>query len=106
SMIRLKCPKCKKKIALDDSRAGDVGKCPDCGQRFRIPGEQEDSSPYDLQQEPEPSPPPEILSRPPDEDNDELDPATYSFDKEYSRQRKKRLKEHQKPAVRQNIIFV
>jgi hypothetical protein len=37
-MIRVQCPKCDKKLALDDSKAGGVGACPACGQRFRVPG--------------------------------------------------------------------
>ncbi len=37
-MIRMKCPKCEKKLAVDDSKAGGVAACPECGQRFRIPG--------------------------------------------------------------------
>jgi hypothetical protein len=37
-MIRLKCPKCEKKLGVDDSKAGGVATCPDCGQKFRIPG--------------------------------------------------------------------
>jgi hypothetical protein len=38
SMIRLQCPKCEKKLGVDDSKAGGVGVCPECGQKFRIPG--------------------------------------------------------------------
>jgi len=37
-MIRVKCPKCEKTLSVDDSKAGGVGSCPACGQRFRIPG--------------------------------------------------------------------
>jgi len=37
-MIRVKCPKCEKTLSIDDSKAGGVGSCPGCGQKFRIPG--------------------------------------------------------------------
>jgi hypothetical protein len=37
-MIRLQCPKCETKLGVDDSKAGGVAVCPDCGQKFRIPG--------------------------------------------------------------------
>ena len=38
AMIRLQCPKCETKLGVDDSKAGGVAVCPDCGQKFRIPG--------------------------------------------------------------------
>jgi hypothetical protein len=37
-MIRFKCPKCQKKLQADDSKAGSAATCPECGQKFRIPG--------------------------------------------------------------------
>ncbi|HMC88689.1 MAG TPA: hypothetical protein VKI17_04035 [Gemmataceae bacterium] len=37
-MIRMQCPKCEKKLGVSDSLAGGVGTCPECGQKFRIPG--------------------------------------------------------------------
>jgi hypothetical protein len=37
-MIRIKCPKCEKNLAVDDSKAGGIAVCPGCKQRFRIPG--------------------------------------------------------------------
>jgi uncharacterized Zn finger protein (UPF0148 family) len=36
-MIRLKCPKCSFALALEDSKAGQVGLCTECGAKFRIP---------------------------------------------------------------------
>ena len=36
-MIRLKCPKCATVLSLDDAEAGQVGKCTDCGDKFRVP---------------------------------------------------------------------
>jgi hypothetical protein len=36
-MIRVSCPKCQKKLGLDDSKAGGVGVCPGCGAKFRVP---------------------------------------------------------------------
>ena len=36
-MIRLKCPKCSEILSLDDSEAGQVAKCTDCGAKFRVP---------------------------------------------------------------------
>lgn len=36
-MIRVKCPKCAKGLTVDDAKAGAIGKCPACGERFRIP---------------------------------------------------------------------
>jgi hypothetical protein len=44
-MIRLKCPKCEKRLAIDDSKAGGVGACPACGQKFRVPGAGKTSAP-------------------------------------------------------------
>src|SRR5579863_7892210 len=38
SMIRVICPKCEKRLSVSDSQAGGVGNCPECGQKFRIPG--------------------------------------------------------------------
>jgi DNA-directed RNA polymerase subunit RPC12/RpoP len=37
-MIRLSCPMCGKKLAVDESRAGTVGACPECRHKIRIPG--------------------------------------------------------------------
>jgi hypothetical protein len=37
-MIRMQCPKCEKKLGVNDSLAGSVGTCPECGQKFRVPG--------------------------------------------------------------------
>jgi len=37
-MIRMQCPKCEKKLGVNESLAGGVGTCPECGQKFRIPG--------------------------------------------------------------------
>jgi hypothetical protein len=36
-MIRIRCPKCSERLALDDADAGRVGECPECTSRFRIP---------------------------------------------------------------------
>jgi hypothetical protein len=36
-MIRFECPKCNKKLAVKESRAGGVGVCPECKGKFRIP---------------------------------------------------------------------
>src|SRR5262245_12900095 len=44
-MIRVKCPKCEKRLGIDESKAGGVAACPDCGQRFRIPGSPVKGSP-------------------------------------------------------------
>jgi len=38
-MIRLSCPMCGKKLAVDDARAGALGTCPGCRHKIRIPGE-------------------------------------------------------------------
>jgi hypothetical protein len=37
-MIRVQCPKCEKKLGVNDALAGGVATCPECGQKFRIPG--------------------------------------------------------------------
>jgi hypothetical protein len=37
-MIRIRCPKCRRQINLDDFRAGHVGRCLQCRQKFRVPG--------------------------------------------------------------------
>jgi hypothetical protein len=36
-MIRLACPSCAKKLAVEDSTAGSVCKCPACANKFRVP---------------------------------------------------------------------
>jgi hypothetical protein len=36
-MIRIKCPKCAAPLALEDSSAGGVGECTECGAKFRVP---------------------------------------------------------------------
>jgi uncharacterized Zn finger protein (UPF0148 family) len=36
-MIRLACPKCKERLVLDDETRGQIGQCPECNTRFRIP---------------------------------------------------------------------
>lgn len=41
-MIRIQCPGCEKLLRVDDSRAGLVGACPACKQKFRIPGRRAD----------------------------------------------------------------
>jgi hypothetical protein len=149
-MIRVKCPNCELKLSLEDSKAGGVGSCPDCGQRFRIPNAgaeaapkprenparrtppqerptraaeaaarpapqpprrpgdswmYEDSSPYAVKDEPDPEPPKE-LRRVSEDPDDDLDPATYSFDKDYARQRKKRLREQQLEERRRAVSFI
>jgi hypothetical protein len=44
-MIYLECPRCSKRIAEQDDRAGGVGQCPACSQKFRIPGALEADAP-------------------------------------------------------------
>jgi hypothetical protein len=36
-MIRLACPNCSKKLAVDDGSAGTICKCPACNTKFRVP---------------------------------------------------------------------
>jgi len=36
-VIRLACPSCSKKLAVEDSSAGSVCKCPSCANKFRVP---------------------------------------------------------------------
>jgi len=36
-MIRIACPKCSERLVLDDETCGQVGECPECNARFRIP---------------------------------------------------------------------
>lgn len=123
-MIRVKCPKCGKLLGVDDSRAGGMGACPACGQKFRIPGgkgpvavkppaapktkparppaalpkkkkieEEEDTSPYAMEQAPA-SPEPQRRPRVEDEDeedeDEEEDEGLLSFEKEYARKKRKR----------------
>jgi hypothetical protein len=38
-MIHLRCPKCKRMMSLDDSKAGKVGRCLKCNQKFRVPSD-------------------------------------------------------------------
>ncbi len=42
-MIRILCPKCKRQIDLEDFRAGHVGRCLQCQQKFRVPGARRDA---------------------------------------------------------------
>ncbi len=50
-VIRFECEHCGKVLSVQDSRAGAVGTCPGCKERFRVPGErQPEASP------PRPSP--------------------------------------------------
>lgn len=36
-MIRFRCPQCNKAISVDDSAAGQSGKCPDCDELIKVP---------------------------------------------------------------------
>src|SRR5579883_109775 len=36
-MIKLACPSCTKQLAVEDSTAGSVCKCPACASKFRVP---------------------------------------------------------------------
>jgi hypothetical protein len=38
-MIQLRCPACKRVMSVDDSKAGKVGRCLQCNQKFRVPGD-------------------------------------------------------------------
>jgi hypothetical protein len=38
-VIHLRCPKCKRIMSLDDSKAGKVGRCLQCNQKFRVPSD-------------------------------------------------------------------
>ena len=149
-MILVKCPKCERKLSVQDSKAGGVAACPDCGQRFRIrdpetppspkptadrargsskkrparaeqpasrpvpqrprrPEDEwlyEDSSPYEVKDEPEAAATPPMEFRSLSSGDDDLDPSTYSFDKEYAKQRKKRQKELKKEGVRRTVLFL
>jgi len=42
-MIRILCPRCKRQIDLEDFRAGHVGRCLQCRQKFRVPGTRHDA---------------------------------------------------------------
>jgi hypothetical protein len=44
-MIRLSCPSCSKKLAVDDASAGTVFMCPACNNKFRVPATSTDSTP-------------------------------------------------------------
>jgi uncharacterized Zn finger protein (UPF0148 family) len=37
AMIRLACPSCSKKLAVEDASAGTICKCPTCDNKFRVP---------------------------------------------------------------------
>src|SRR5437868_2981559 len=47
AMIELLCPKCKRLMTVDASKAGKIGRCLKCNQKFRVPS--------DLSHEEEPS---------------------------------------------------
>jgi hypothetical protein len=44
-MIYVRCPGCGKRLGLEDSAAGSVGECPECGQQFRIPQKRAEAPP-------------------------------------------------------------
>ena len=45
-MIAFKCPKCRKVMKAEESKAGSVATCPGCGVKFRIPvGKTDPASP-------------------------------------------------------------
>jgi ribosomal protein L37AE/L43A len=38
-MIHLECPGCRETVAVEDRQAGKSAACPNCGTKFRVPGE-------------------------------------------------------------------
>jgi hypothetical protein len=125
-------------MSVEDSKAGSIGTCPECGQKFKIPGtspaanqpkskpvnakapgkqpaakgapakppvpprpsrpkydwEEEDSSPYDVAEQDEPTEAAKLVARD-------------SFrDKEYERLRKKKERELQLEDRKQNVAFL
>src|SRR5438105_1836157 len=38
-MIELLCPRCKRLMTVDESKAGKVGRCLKCNQKFRVPSD-------------------------------------------------------------------
>jgi uncharacterized protein YbaR (Trm112 family) len=80
-MIRLACPKCKKKLGVQEALAGRVAVCPQCRSKFRVP-QQERTTEAATEEavtalpKREPAPPPK-KSRPPapESDDDSEEPA-------------------------------
>ena len=93
-MIRVRCPKCRKMLGLDDSAAGAMGQCPACETTFRIPSAGTDES----------KPPraaPTVLE-PADDDDDEIsdaqpveEPVEWGRDAPRERKRKRRRRRSQ-----------
>src|SRR5262245_5777027 len=55
-MIHLRCPGCKRVMTVDDSKAGKIGRCLQCNQKFQVPA--------NIPQPPERSPRQSVSSRP------------------------------------------
>jgi hypothetical protein len=97
-MIRFRCPKCAKKLGVDDSRLGEVVICPGCQGRLRIPvrknGEEPGQAVYKISRptgEEEPFPPVRRRKRAEDEDGPSSD-SEAAESRPVPRRRKKRRK--------------
>src|SRR5262245_19508698 len=67
-MIRiLVCPRCQKRLRLDDSRGLKAGMCPGCGQKFRVPRPKGTADPAGATPRPAPPPAPAPAVPPPRE---------------------------------------
>jgi hypothetical protein len=134
-MIRLQCPKCETKLGVDDSKAGGVAVCPDCGQKFRIPGKPPASAskpnpakttpPPRKQAAParqaaaKPAPPPSRPKEPWEEEDsspyevreleepgDDALKVEYGVDKEYEKKVARKLKEEEQQEFRSFLGLV
>jgi len=72
-MIRIKCPKCSSTLTLDDAQAGQVGQCPECEAKFRVPARKAAAPARAAKDDEEKRRPPSRERDDEDDDQDEAD---------------------------------
>lgn len=95
-MIHFRCPKCNKRLGVNESQAGKVGVCPECKGKFRVPGVWTvDEFTALARKESQPSqkddvPPPPMRKRRRDEEDDDLPSEDDEEERKPARKRKKK----------------
>jgi hypothetical protein len=92
-MIRFQCPECDKKLGVKEALAGQMGVCPACKSKFRIPEAPAPSEPVEdavIVSPPPRRPEPELRKRLPAEDDDEDPPEDEEEEEERAPRRKRR----------------